>query len=145
MKVEFHSGVADKLVLACRFLRNAQNAGASVVVCADGSTLDQLDVALWSFDPLSFVVHGRLEPGATPSPALARTTVWLVDDAAFAPTHDVLVNLGPTMVEGWEQFTRVVEIVSAQPEDAQAGRDRWRRYGDAPGVERVHHSRRATP
>lgn len=145
MKVEFHSGVADKLAVACRLLRKAQAAGASVAVCGERATLDRLDVALWTFEPQSFVAHARLKAGAVVAPRLARTSTWLVDDAAAAPSREVLLNLGPAMVECWEEFSRVIEIVSADADDADAGRQRWRRYGESPGIERVHHVRGGAP
>ena len=145
MKVEFHTGVTDKLAAACRLLRKAQAAGASVVVCGERAVLDRLDVVLWTFEPQSFVAHARLKAGAVPAPRLARTPTWLVDDAAAVPAREVLLNLGPAMVEGWEDFARVIEIVSADPADADAGRQRWRHYGELPGVERVHRERAAAP
>ncbi len=107
VRVEFHSGVADKLGAACRFLRKAQAAGASVVVCGDRATLDRLDAALWTFDPLSFVAHARVR-GVAPATALARTPTWLVDDPAAVGQREILLNLGPDMAAGWEQFERVV-------------------------------------
>lgn len=144
MKVDFHSGVADKLGAACRFLRKAQDGGATVVVCADRGTLDRLDAALWTFDPLSFVAHIRLKEAAAP-PALAATKTWLVDSAASVAARELLLNLGPAMVDGWERFSRVVEIVSAEPEDVGAGRQRWRQYSAHPGLDLVHHPRAAGP
>ncbi len=142
MKVDFHSGVADKLGAACRFLRKAQAAGATVVVCGDPATLDRLDAALWTFDPLSFVAHARVKGAAVP-PALARTPTWLVDDPAAVAARELLLNLGPGMAPGWERFERVVEIVSVAADDAGAGRQRWRLYGAQPGIELVHHPRGA--
>lgn len=144
MKVEFHSGVADKLGAACRFLRKAQAGGATVVVCADRATLDRLDTALWTFDPLSFVAHARLRGSAAPPAALARTPTWLVDDLGSVAGRELLLNLGPTMVEGWQQFARVVEIVSAEPDDAHAGRERWRQYRAQPGLDLEHNPRAAS-
>lgn len=144
MKVEFHSGVADKLGVACRFLRKAQAAGAAVVVCGDPAGLDRLDVALWTFDPLSFVAHARLKAAATPTPQLARTPVWLVDDPASIATSDLLVNLGPAMAQGWQAFQRVVEIVSTETDDANAGRQRWREYSACAGIELIHYPRGAS-
>lgn len=145
MKVEFHSGVADKLGAACGFLRKAHAAGATVVVCADRGTLDRLDAALWSFDPLSFVAHARLKGHAAAPSTLARTPIWLVDDAASVASRELLLNLGPAMVDGWDQFGRVVEIVSVEPEDAQAGRQRWRQYSAMPGLDLVHNPRVSAP
>ncbi|MES2960359.1 MAG: DNA polymerase III subunit chi [Pseudomonadota bacterium] len=142
MKVEFHSGVGDKFGTACRFLRKAQDAGATAVVCADGPSLDRLDLALWTFDPLSFIAHARVK-GSAPPPTMARTRTWLVDAVSSVAGRQLLVNLGPTMVEGWDQFARVVEIVSAEADDAMAGRQRWRQYSAYPGIELVHHPKAA--
>lgn len=142
MRVDFHSGVADKVGAACRFLHKAQAAGAQVVVCGDRNLLDRLDAALWTFEPLSFVAHARVKDRAPP-PALACAPTWLVDDPNAVAPREVLLNLGPDMVQGWEQFARVVELVSADAEDADAGRQRWRRYGATPGVEVIHHPRGA--
>ena len=138
MKVDFHSGVADKLGAAFRFLRKAQVAGATVVVCGDAVTLDRLDTVLWTFDPLSFTAHARIR-SAAPPPALARTPTWLVDDAAAVAPRELLLNLGPDMARGWQGFARVVEIVST--DDADAGRQRWRQSSAQAGIELVHHAR----
>lgn len=140
MKVEFHSGVAEPLAHACRLLRKAHAAGARVVVHGPGALLNQLDQALWTFDALSFVPHVRLRAGARPSAQQARTPTWLVDDVSAVAERDVLVNLGSTMVEGWQSFARVIEVVPADEPAVQAGRERWRRYKAHDGVELVNHS-----
>ena len=142
MKVDFHTGVADKLGAACRFLRKAHEGGATVTVCADPVTLDQLDRALWSFEPQSFVAHVRVKGGAQPA-SPTPTRIWLVDNVASIESVELLLNLGPDQVEGWERFARVVEIVSGEPADADAGRQRWRQYSAHRGLELVHHARAA--
>ena len=140
MKVEFHSGVPDKLAHACRFLRKAQAAGARVAVCGDAAMLDRLDVALWTFDALSFVPHVRWRDGMEARAGWHRTPIWLVEAPAAGGGAQVLVNLGHAMVPGWDRFQRVIEIVEAAPEDSQAGRRRWRSYAEHGGVELVHHA-----
>jgi DNA polymerase-3 subunit chi len=140
VKVEFHSGVAEPLAHTCRLLRKAHAAGARVVVHGPGALLNQLDQALWTFDALSFVPHVRLRAGAHPSAQQARTPTWLVDDVTAVPDRDVLLNLGSTMVEGWEQFARVIEVVPADEAAIQAARQRWRSYKAREGVELVNHS-----
>jgi DNA polymerase-3 subunit chi len=55
----------------------------------------------------------------------------------------LLLNLGPAMAQGWEDFERVVEIVSSEPDDANAGRQRWRQYSAHLGLDLVHHPRTA--
>jgi DNA polymerase III subunit chi len=139
VKVEFHSGVAEPLAHTCRLLRKAHAAGARVVVHGPGALLEQLDQALWTFDALSFVPHVRLRAGALPSVQQARTPTWLVDDVNAVAERDVLVNLGSDMVEGWDRFSRVIEVVAADEPAVQAGRQRWRRYKALPGVELVNH------
>ncbi len=139
MKVDFHSGVAEPLAHTCRLLRKAHAAGARVVVHGPGALLEQLDQALWTFDALSFVPHVRLRAGAQPSVQQARTPTWLVDDVNAVAEREVLVNLGSDMVEGWDSFARVIEVVAADEPAVQAGRRRWRRYKALPGVELVNH------
>jgi len=137
--VEFHSGVGEPLGHACRLLRKAHAAGARVVVHGPAPTLDQLDQMLWTFDALSFLPHLRLRASARPTPAQMRTPTWLVDDVAAVPDREVLLNVGASMVDGWEAFERVIEVVAADAEASAAARQRWRRYAERPGVELVHH------
>jgi DNA polymerase III subunit chi len=140
VKVEFHSGATEPLAYACRLLRKAHAAGARVVVHGPGALLNQLDQALWTFDALSFVPHVRLRADARPNAHQARTPTWLVENVSAVPDRDVLLNMGNTMVEGWETFARVIEVVSADEPATQAGRQRWRSYKARPGVELVNHS-----
>lgn len=149
MKVEFHSGVPDKLDHACRLLRKAQQGSAKVVVAGEPALLDRLDVALWTFDALSFVPHVRVRGAGAAPAAAARTPIWLADQPAISDATDasvatdVLVNLGTQMVPGWQRFARVIEIVGADDADSQPARQRWRTYAEQPGVELVHHARGA--
>lgn len=126
-QVAFHTGV-EKIDHACRLLRKAYRQGARVAVTGEASQLAQLDRALWTFEPLAFVPHARLGRGATVPPRLSPTPIWLVDDAQASPTHDVLVNLGPGLAAGGERYARVIELVSADAQDAADGRRRWRAW-----------------
>jgi DNA polymerase-3 subunit chi len=139
-EVAFHTGV-DKLEHACRLLRKAYRQGAKVVVAGDAAQLGRLDQALWTFEPLEFIPHTRLKRGDAASARLARTPIWLLDAGATPPHHEVLVNLGPEMVDDWQAFARVIEIVSAEPDDRNAGRRRWRAY-EAQGA-RIEHAVKA--
>lgn len=144
MKVEFHSGVVDKLGSACGFLRRAGEAGAAVTVCADAATLDRLDLALWCAEPLSFLPHVRVRPGRPVAPAvLARTPIRLTERPEPPGAGAVLLNLGPELAEHWERYERVVEIVSSEADDATAGRRRWRHYVQCAGIDLVHKPRQA--
>jgi DNA polymerase III subunit chi len=127
-EVSFHFNVPDRLLYACRLLRKATRKGAHVVVTAPAATLALLDRALWTFDPLEFVPHVRVLPGATPAPRLRDTPVWLVEQTADAARHDVLLNLGLEPPGGFESFARVIEIVANDEQERSSGRARWKHY-----------------
>jgi DNA polymerase-3 subunit chi len=140
-RVDVHAGATDKLQFACRLLRKSQVVGARVVVSGDRTVLDRLDVALWTFDALSFLPHARVRAATAALPVSAeRAPVWLADEPLRSAHRDVLLNLGPEMVEGWEGFARVIDVVQAGEPDTSLGRRRWKAYGERPGVERVHHA-----
>lgn len=126
--IAFHTGLADKATYTCRLLRKAWRKGARVAVTGAPDVLDRLDQLLWTFEQDEFVPHVRLRAPASPSPALARTPIWLLDDLAASADAQVLVNLGPAAAAGFERFARVIEVVGHAADDAQAGRQRWRHY-----------------
>jgi len=127
-EVQFHFNVPDRLGYACRLLRKALRTGAGVAVTAPAPTLVRLDRALWSFDPQEFLPHLLLRPGETPPPRLQHTPIWLVEQAEQAAHQPVLVHLGDEPAAGFESFTRLIEIVSTDPEEREAGRRRWKHY-----------------
>ena len=127
-EVAFHTGVEDKLGYTCRLLRKAYRQGARVAVCGAPDLLRQVDQALWTFEPQEFVPHLRLGAGRTATPAQRRTPIWLVEPGAEAPDCAVLVNLGPDPVPAEASYARVIEVVSREPDDAAAARQRWKRY-----------------
>lgn len=131
-RVDFHSGVADKLGHTCRLVRKAWRAGHRVVVTGSPDQLARLDVQLWTFEPGEFIPHARVRAGATVPEALWRTPVWLADQPADLPEvigeGHVLVNLGPGPAAGFEPFPRLIEIVAQAADEVAAGRLRWRHY-----------------
>ncbi|MET0520056.1 MAG: DNA polymerase III subunit chi [Burkholderiaceae bacterium] len=137
-QVNFYTGVPERLAYLCRLLRKAQQSGARIGVCGPAGLLDRLDAALWTFDPLEFVPHLRLREGQAPAPALSETPILLVERGADLPHREVLLNLALEMPEGFEQFGRVLEVVSADPQQMEAGRQRFRRYREL-GHEVSHH------
>ena len=127
-EVQFHFNVADRLVYACRLLRKAVRSGTRVAVTAPPATLTRLDRALWTFDPQEFLPHLLVRAGEPVPPRLRRTPVWLVERADLAAQHTVLVYLGEQPAEGFESFSRLIEIVSTDPAEREAARLRWKHY-----------------
>ena len=138
-RVEFHSGVEAPLHFACRLLRKAYRQGVDVVVMAPSTTLQALDRELWTFEAQEFVPHLRVKPGQPLDAALRRTPIWLCEHAPPSPCPKVLVNLGAEPPGGGEPFERIIEIVSAEGEERQRARARWRAY-EARGWAIKHHT-----
>ena len=139
-EVEFHTGIDDPVAFACRLLGKAYRSGARVLVTAPAARLDALDKALWLHDDREFLPHVKL-PAA--SAVLARTPLWLSQDAtqaraaalsAAVSLPPVLLNLGgdasasASASASHEGFTRLIEVVGAEADEVNAGRQRWRDY-----------------
>lgn len=129
-EVTFYFNVPDRLAYACRLLRKAVRRGARVVVSAPDEVLAALDRQLWVFEPLDFVPHVHARPGHAPAARLRDTPVWLVSRVHDAPHHEMLLNLGDDLVDGFESFGRVFELVARDDADRRAGRQRWKHYSD---------------
>jgi DNA polymerase III subunit chi len=138
-EVEFHTHVEDPIAFACRLLRKAYRSGARAWVTAPPLVLAELDRSLWTFEERDFVPHARA-PGASAS-VLARTPLWLgtqISTAVVQGAPRVLVNLGADAPAELAQVDRLIEIVAADVDAAQSGRERWRTYKEA-GLRVVHH------
>jgi DNA polymerase-3 subunit chi len=125
-EVAFHFGAPDKVAYASRLLRKVNAAGMRTMAVADASTLPQLDVALWGVSQTDFVPH--VGPAEAES-IVKRSAVLLVsgqpkDSAQCA----VLVNLGDEVAGIFDQFERVIEVVSTHDEDRALARERWKHY-----------------
>ena len=125
-RVDFHFNAADKLAYACRLVRKAWRTGARVVVTGEAAQLRDLDIALWTFAPLEFLPH--CHAGAQGESVQARSPVVLAEAPRSAPHHDVLVNLGDAVPEGFERFERLIEVVTPDEQDRQQARARWKHY-----------------
>lgn len=124
-RVDFHTNVPDKLAYACRLVRKASAANNRIVLLTDDAAQQQaLDLQLWSFAPTEFLPH------VAAGDALAAQTpiILMHEDGAPLPHTDLLVNLSRRMPAGFERFTRVIEVVSAEEHDAAAGRQRYKAY-----------------
>jgi DNA polymerase-3 subunit chi len=97
-----------------------------------------LDSALWAFEPAEFVPHLNLSAGAVDPDLVAATPVLLLERALDLAHREILLNLNAEMPDGFEQFQRVLEVVSRDDEQVQAGRLRYRRYEEL-GVSVSHH------
>ena len=137
-QVSFYTGVPERLAYVCRLLRKAQQSGARVGVCGPTALLKRLDAALWAIEPVEFVPHLNLSAGTVDEALKAATTILLTERAVELAHREVLLNLGMEMPEGFDQFKRVLEVVSQDAEQVQSGRRRYRLYEEF-GASVSHH------
>ena len=127
MEVEFHTGLAEPLDHATKLLRKALRQSGRV--CVATPQFEALARHLWSFEAREFMAHAR--PGVAAA-VWQRSALWLLPDfghpveAVARPA--VWVNLGAAVPEAYEGCERLIELVAAGPDEADAGRQRWRHY-----------------
>lgn len=127
-EIRFHFNVPSRTGYACRLLRKAARQASSITVTGPKDLLVELDRELWALGPTEFVAHAwASEAGAIPA-RLHAATVWLAPDPLAAPVHEALVNLGDSAPRGFETFERLIEVVSTDPADRAAARERWKGY-----------------
>jgi DNA polymerase-3 subunit chi len=125
-EVAFHFGAPDRLTYTCRLLRKATATGARLQVRARAEICAALDAALWNLSPTDFISHCD---DSAPQDVRSRSAVLLMH--ADRPVHfdfPILVNLAEDVPDGFEQFQRVIEIVSTDEQDRNLARLRWRHY-----------------
>lgn len=146
-RIDFHFHVPDKLPYVCRLIRKALSKTSSLVVTGQQEQLTRLDELLWQLlGPTDFVGHAWYAPDAAD---VARheqecARVWLTLSPDHSPRHDVLLNLSDDVVTGFEQYERLIEVVSVDEQDRQHARKRWRHYS-ARGYTIVQHAVGAAP
>jgi DNA polymerase-3 subunit chi len=110
----------------------AIEAGHRVLVhSADGGELDALDSHLWTYDPSSFLPHGRDNPAMQP--------VLLSDDFAPANGADLLISVGGKLPGDPAAFARVLYLFDGNDEDSlAAARAHWRALKAREGVQPIY-------
>lgn len=126
-EVAFHFNAPDKLAYACRLLRKAVGSGARVVVTAPADVLARLNSLLWTFSQLDFIPHAM---ASDPAHVQVASPVLLAETLAALPHRQVLLNLGDQVPAGFDQFERLIEVVSLDDADRQLARGRWKHYAD---------------
>ena len=128
-EVAFHFGASDRLAYTCRLLRKATATGVRLQVRSSADMLAALDSALWSIQDTAFISH--CTPQA-PTTVQSRSAVLLqpaLDNVQAETT--ILVNLGDDVPQGFEQFARVIEVVSTDEGERNLARRRWKHYTES--------------
>ena len=125
--IEFRTHIADKIHYTCRWVRKAlaNSSDCRVVIYAtDRNLLNRLDDTLWTFSDSDFLPHSVIGHRHA-----ARCPVILTSsDTGELPHNRILVNLSPDIPAFYAQFERLLELVSTDPADTEAGRQRYVHY-----------------
>jgi DNA polymerase-3 subunit chi len=118
---------------ACRMAEKAYRLGHRVHLHAESPTSSrQLDELLWTYRDGSFVPH-EIDPA---DPELCPVSIG--HSEAPMQTNDVLINLASAVPGFFSRFERVAEILGADPNSLEVGRERYRFYRDR-GYALKHH------
>ncbi len=139
-RIDFHSQVNNKPQYSCRLIRKIMASPSqdlpmrNIVVVGSKDFLRQLDEQLWSFSAVEFLPHAwGADDFATGTPIVFLES-FEADELGYLPHGDVLIHVGrdlPKSVEALaSRFPRIVEIVSTDEADRQAGRERYKAYRD---------------
>ena len=140
-KVDFYildqGSVREKEHFACRLAEKAYRLKNRIYIHAQNADhCRRLDDLLWTWRDGSFLPHGLASDAAgsskdsdLPNPSLP-DPILIGDQNEPPDISDLLINLITDVPTLFSRFDRVVEIVSADPEGKQAGRDRYRFYRD---------------
>lgn len=136
-RVDFYvldtAGESGRLFFACRLVEKAYNMDTEVYAhTGSAETAAQLDEMLWTFRQGSFVPHEQL--GEQP----ARAPVRIGSPGHEQHAGGLLINLAGQVPSFAKQFTRIAEIVDADPDSRAQSRQRFREYRDM-GLEPVTH------
>lgn len=124
-RIDFHSNVADKLTYACRLVRKARGAQCRIVLLTDDrQQLAELDNALWTFSEADFLPHVMAADPLAPQTPIVLTA----DDTVELPHYQVLINLSNSTPACFSRFERMFEIISSNPAETAAGRERYGFY-----------------
>ena len=125
-RIDFYTQVQDKYDLVRRLCAKALGARARLLLWPpDPESCQRLSRYLWSMPATGFLPH------VPASDRLAPVTPIILDSAPVEFPHDeVLVNLRPEIPPFFSRFRRLIEIVSAEEDDARQARERFRYYRD---------------
>jgi DNA polymerase-3 subunit chi len=125
-KVDFYTGVDDKLRTACHLSHKAMQSGLHVLLhTSDEATSEALDKLLWQYPVTAFMPHCRNDEAAA-----SEMPVVVDHRGENFPHNEVLISLHTECLPFFSRFERVLEIVSQDAEDARLGRERFSYYRD---------------
>lgn len=129
-RVDFYvlgeSGESGRYRFACRLVEKIyQQQRRAYIHTGSEEEARQLDRLLWTYRQDSFLPHGLL---GVVNPQFTPILIGWGEDPGSE--NDVLINLAPEVPIFFSRFDRVSEIIDADPQVRDLGRQRYRFYRD---------------
>lgn len=128
MQIQFYHLLTTPLEAALpKLAAKAYGQGYRLCITGEEPVLDVLDQALWTYDPASFLPHGREDEHAAQHPILLTTHPVAVNGAELLIiTHGLEIDPKDT------PFQRVLDMFDGHDQQVvDAARRRWSRYREA--------------
>lgn len=119
----------DRQTFACRLAEKAYLKNLSVIILGGSAEEARaLDELLWTFSDRSFVPHRCVDGEAAAAADAVAEPVRLTATLSAAGRADLLVNLSDRLPADLAPYTRIAEIIDADPERRRLGRERFKSY-----------------
>ena len=121
--VQFIFNVEDKSILLQKLLlQNLKKKKTSLVFCEDQSELRALSENLWVNSGVNFFPHMADEPYENEMIILSNDRIDWMDDT--------LINFSDSMINGFNRYLKLIELVTDDDETKEKARDRFKFYKD---------------
>ena len=121
--VQFIFNVKDKsALLHSLLLQNLQKKKASLVFCRDQSETKALSKNLWGSSGINFLPHILNKPRENEMIILSNDRIDWMDDT--------LINFSDSMINGFNRYLKLIELVTDDDETKEKARDRFKFYKD---------------
>jgi DNA polymerase-3 subunit chi len=128
-RINFAFGATERITQACQTTLKQYLAGQKMVVySSDIARLRQFDQKLWAVDEAAFVPHVWADDPLAPQTPIVLVAKDLARILESQSPETWLLNLDDACPPTCGALERVLEIVSDEPEDKEAARQRWRSY-----------------
>ncbi|MBI0067219.1 MULTISPECIES: DNA polymerase III subunit chi [unclassified Snodgrassella] len=129
----FYTHITDPVSFTCRLTQKVFKSGSNILIwCDDVSRVNQLDHALWSFQPASFIPHEVWTPQHQQLFDLQAVLLAYGEDLPVIEKDYVVINLADAYwCNAPRKPERVLELVRNDLDEIAAARKRFRTYRNA--------------
>lgn len=121
--IQFIFNVKDKpAILHSLLLKNLQKKKKCLVFCEDQSEIDPLSQNLWNDSGINFLPHAINKMYENEMIILSNDRIDWMDDT--------LINFSSSMIDGFNRYLKLIELVTDDEKNKEKARDRFKFYKD---------------